>query len=188
MNTTKTILVGAIALAFSCGGAQDPAAEDLTAAEHLAEAEREEARAAEAESRYDPDARERSGSEGLGPVTVGGRAYNPTEHELAAAERHREHADAHRSRAAAFLRLVPSRRAPRGRSPGRFLGSGRFRGGASRRSRAAPPGCYQRWRGASGAGADSVMSVGFSSSAIFDQFCLWIAGSWSCQLSALAQL
>ena len=36
---------------------------------------------------------------------------------------------------------------------------------------------------ASGAGADSVMSVGFSSSAIFDQFC--VAGSWSCQLSAL---
>ena len=65
----------------------------------------------------------------------------------------------------------------------RFLGSGRFRGGASRRSRAAPPGCYQRRRGASGAGADSVMSVGFSSSAIFDQFC--VAGSWSCQLSAL---
>ena len=53
-----------------------------------------------------------------------------------------------------------------------------------RRRRAAPLGCYQRWRGASGAGADSVMSVGFSSSAIFDQFCLWIAGSWSCQLSA----
>ena len=103
MKTTNTILVGAIALAFSCGGAQDPAAEDLTAAEHLAEAEREEARAAEAESRYDPDARERSGSEGIGPVTVGGRAYNPTEHELAVAERHREHANAHRSRAEELL-------------------------------------------------------------------------------------
>ena len=46
MNTTKTILVGAVALAFSCGGSQDPAAENLTAAEHYAEAEREETRAA----------------------------------------------------------------------------------------------------------------------------------------------
>ena len=37
------------------------------------------------------------------------------------------------------------------------------------RLRAAAARCFQRWRGASGAGADSVMSVGFSSSAIFDQ-------------------
>ena len=65
----------------------------------------------------------------------------------------------------------------------------RFRAVSRRRLSAVSRGgaacCYQRWRGASGAGADSVMSVGFSSSAIFDQFCLWIAGSWSCQLSAL---
>ena len=51
----------------------------------------------------------------------------------------------------------------------RFSRSGRFRGGASWREAAAAA-CSQRWRGASGAGADSVMSVGFSSSAIFDQF------------------
>ncbi|MEC7519700.1 MAG: hypothetical protein VYE22_07540 [Myxococcota bacterium] len=103
MNTTKTILVGAVALAFSCGGSQDPAAENLTAAEHYAEAEREETRAAEAEGRYDPDARERTSSEGLGPVSVGGRSYNPTEHELHTADQHRRHAAAHRARAEELL-------------------------------------------------------------------------------------
>ena len=90
--------------------------------------------------------------------------------------------------AAVFSRLrgvsharVPSRR--RRRAAGRvahvgrrFSRSGRFRGGASWREAAAAA-CSQRWRTTSGAGADSVMSVGFSSSAIFDQFDLKIAGA-----------
>ena len=43
---------------------------------------------------------------------------------------------------------------------------------------AAAAACSQRWRGASGAGADSVMSVGFSSSAISSiRSWAWIAGS-----------
>ena len=40
----------------------------------------------------------------------------------------------------------------------------------------------RRRRGASGAGADSVMSVGFSSSAIFDQ----VLDSWELAMSAAA--
>ena len=81
----------------------------------------------------------------------------------------------------AFLRVVPSRRRRGGRIRGRFSWSGRFRGGASRREAAAAA-CYQRWRGASGAGADSVMSVGFSSSAIFVQ----VLDSWELSMSAAA--
>jgi hypothetical protein len=49
----------------------------------------------------------------------------------------------------------------------------RFRAVSRRRVSAVSRGAawlLSRWRGASGAGADSVMSVGFSSSAIFDQF------------------
>ena len=61
----------------------------------------------------------------------------------------------------------------------------RFRAVSRRRVSAVSRGaaaCSQRWRGASGAGADSVMSVGFSSSAIFDQ----VLDSWELAMSAAA--
>ena len=65
-----------------------------------------------------------------------------------------------------FVAATASRGRPcRARGPS-FL---RFRAVSRRRASAVSRGAaagFQRWRGASGAGADSVMSVGFSSSAI----------------------
>jgi len=91
----------ALALGVACGGPQDPATENLTAAEHEAEAEREEAAAAEHEGQYDPDARLTTGGQQPGTdLYYGTDHYNPTEVHLHAADDHREHAGAHRERAA----------------------------------------------------------------------------------------
>ncbi len=89
----------ALALLAGCGGAREPAAEPLTAAEHEAEASREEAAARAHDAQYDPDARTTSGGEPPDPRYHGHDVYNPTASHLVEAELHRQHGHAHRERA-----------------------------------------------------------------------------------------
>ncbi len=86
----KTLLAISALLA-ACSGPQDPAAEDLTADEHEAEAEREEAAAEE-----DENLATRSGS--MYSLDV----YDPSDSRLALAAEHRDHAEAHRQQAEAL--------------------------------------------------------------------------------------
>jgi hypothetical protein len=96
----RATLVGALIL-VACGGPQDPAEEDLTAAEHEEQAAREEQEAEEHEDRYDPGARTTAG--GAATETFYGLdVYNPTEVHLTEAEEHRAHAQAHREMAEAL--------------------------------------------------------------------------------------
>ncbi len=84
-----TLLIGSVA---ACGGPQDPATEDLTVAEHEAEADREEASAAE-----------RVRDSETSPRTIHGLdTYDPAAGHLNDAEAHRAHAQAHRDRAEAL--------------------------------------------------------------------------------------
>ncbi|RLB49067.1 MAG: hypothetical protein DRJ42_21810 [Deltaproteobacteria bacterium] len=76
----------------SCGGPQDPATEDLTAAEHEAEADREEAAAADRVRQSEAAPRKMHGVD----------TYDPAAGHLTDAEAHRAHAQAHRDQAAAL--------------------------------------------------------------------------------------
>lgn len=84
------------ALLLACAGSPDPVREDLTAEGHEREAEEEEREAEDHEGRYNPHATTAGGA----TARFGVDAYNPTEAQLAAAEEHRAHAEAHRQRAA----------------------------------------------------------------------------------------
>jgi hypothetical protein len=91
---TRTVFT---ALLLGCGGPQNPRTENLTAAQHEAEAQREEQSAQEHQERYDPSATTTRPSSGSVDVE---RVVNPTSGELDRAEAHRTHAQAHRERAA----------------------------------------------------------------------------------------
>lgn len=91
----------ALALLFGCGGAPDPRTEDLTAAQHEEEAAREERAAEQHDEAYDPEARALVGARIANPdIASGPEVVNPTQGELEQAEDHRDHAGAHRARAA----------------------------------------------------------------------------------------
>ena len=81
----------------ACGGPRDARSEELTAREHEEEAARQDRAAAEHDARYDPEST--TAAEGAASVSAfyGTDLYNPTEGQRALAERHREHADAHRA-------------------------------------------------------------------------------------------
>lgn len=80
------IALAAGTLLIGCGGPEDPRAEDLTAEEHEAEAQRELREAEETADHYRA-------------VYYGPEVYNPTEAHLYDAAVHQAHAEAHRLRA-----------------------------------------------------------------------------------------
>jgi hypothetical protein len=93
----------AVAAALLLGGCA-PKPDDMSIADHLREARENELEAAEHEAEYDPNARasQPQGTVNIPDLFYGTEVYNPTEGQLAEAERLRDLAAAHR-RAAAEL-------------------------------------------------------------------------------------
>jgi hypothetical protein len=98
------LALGAAALLFG-GCARNVRPDDLSAAQHRAEAEKERAAAEQHLGAYDPKARSilhttHGGAEGVVVASETSVSYNPTEWQLSEAQRHSRHAKEHEAAAA----------------------------------------------------------------------------------------